>query len=383
MHPPSRNNNFDLIRLLAAAQVVFVHAVGHTPVVGNYPPWLRTVLDAVILFPGVAVFFVVSGFLIPRSYERLADRPLAYFMHRALRIYPALLVCLAVSLVVLGLFGFLGPEVLGSPVFWAWLSGQLTFAQFFNPEFFRDFGVGAVNGALWTISVELQFYVVVPIVSRICRTGRLGNAFLAATFLVSFAAFCYVDAETNLIGGFHDAPITAKLLFVTLVPHWWMFVLGMVLQRNFQRLRSLFEGRFFPHFAAYCGVAVARNLFVGRDSAFAPLFYAGYLPERILLATTTIAAAYTLRDLSNRLLRGVDISYGVYIYHFIVINTLIELNRMQTLGDVAAVFVISATAGAASWFVIEKRALAFKPVIDAGGATRASQNHLNGGRAQP
>ena len=89
MHSSARHNNFDLIRLLAAAQVVFVHAVGHTPVLESHPPWLRGLLDVVVMFPGVAVFFVISGFLVPRSYERLRDRPGTYFMHRALRIYPA------------------------------------------------------------------------------------------------------------------------------------------------------------------------------------------------------------------------------------------------------------------------------------------------------
>jgi peptidoglycan/LPS O-acetylase OafA/YrhL len=317
----------------------------------------------VILFPGVAVFFVISGFLIPRSFERLAEHPRQYFIHRMLRIYPGLWVCLALSILVLGLFGFLGAEVLGSPTFWVWLVGQLTCGQFFNPEFFRDFGVGAVNGALWTISVELQFYVAVPLLYMIRRRKWLGRIVLATTFVLSFAAFCHVDAATNSPGGFHHAPVAAKLLFVTLVPHWWMFVLGILLQRNFQHLRGFLEGRFLPHFTAYCGIALARFFLVGRESSWSFLFYGGYLPERILLATTTVAAAYSLRDLSNRLLRGVDISYGVYIYHFLVINIMIELGRMESLAAVAAVFLLSAAAGAISWFAIEKRALALKPVV--------------------
>ena len=198
---PSRLNNFDLIRLLAAAQVVFVHAVGHTPVLGVGPPWLRELLDVVILFPGVAVFFVVSGFLIAKSYERLRDEPRVYLWHRVLRIYPALFLCFAVAMIALGVFGFLTPDVVGSVKFWGWLAGQLSFGQFYNPEFFRGFGMGVVNGALWTISVELQFYLFLPLFYAVVfprvRRGVMGSWLLAASFVISFAAFWYVDAATN------------------------------------------------------------------------------------------------------------------------------------------------------------------------------------------
>jgi peptidoglycan/LPS O-acetylase OafA/YrhL len=363
----SRSNNFDLIRLFAAVQVVFVHAVGHTPVLASHPPWLQSLFDVVILFPGVAIFFVISGFLIPRSYERLQDRPLAYFMHRGLRIYPALIVCLLVSLAVLGALGFLGPAVTNSPEFMAWLFGQLTCGQFYNPEFFRDFGVGVVNGALWTISVELQFYALVPLLHVISRRTRFGGLLLATSFLASFTAFCYVDVGANNALGFHHAPMAVKLLFITIIPHWWMFVLGILLQRHFERLRGILEGKFIYHFAAYGCFAAARQFLIGRDPSWFGWFYPGYLPERILLATMTLSAAFSMRDLSGRLLRGADLSYGIYIYHFIIINVMLELGWMDTLPAVAAVFVLSAAAGALSWFGIEKRALALKPRVDAAG----------------
>jgi len=363
----NRTNNFDLIRLLAAAQVVFIHAIGHTDLLVSSPPWMRRVLDLVIMFPGVAVFFVISGFLVARSYERLRGNPRAFLWHRALRIYPALLACLAVSLAVLAVFGFLGWEVLGSTTFWAWLAGQLTCGQFYNPEFFRGFGVGVVNGALWTISVELQFYVLLPLLYALAyplvgRT-RLHRLLVPALFLLSFCSFWLVDIEVNGIGGFREAPIGAKLLFISIIPHLWMFILGIVLHRHFDRVRGLLEGRFLFHFAAYTALAAVRNIAIGRDSPWSGLFYLGYLPERILLATMTISAAYSARRLSGRLLGGVDVSYGVYIYHFLIINVFIELGWMQSLWSVAGVFVLAGIAGAASWFGVEKRALALKSAV--------------------
>jgi peptidoglycan/LPS O-acetylase OafA/YrhL len=361
---PHRSNNFDLLRLLAAAQVVFVHAVGHTPVLPILSDGARKVFDVIVWFPGVAVFFVISGFLVARSYERLRGNLRAYFWHRALRIYPALLVCLAVSVVVLACFGFLGPEVRCSPTFWAWLLGQLTCGQFYNPEFFRGFGVGVVNGALWTISVELQFYLALPAFYALAwprgRPRRFRRWLVPATFAASFCAFCYVDMHTNGSGGFRGAGTGVKLLFVSLVPHWWMFLLGLLLHRHFARLRGWLEGRLGWHFAAYLTFAALRHEWIGRDSPLFPLFYLGYLPERVLLATLTVAAAFSLRGLSNRLLGATDISYGIYLYHFLIINVLVELNWMRSPAAVAAVFVLAAAAGAAGWFGIERRALGLK-----------------------
>lgn len=364
---PSRLNNFDLIRLLAAAQVVFVHAVGHTPVLGVGSPWLRELLDVVILFPGVAVFFVVSGFLIAKSYERLRDEPRVYLWHRVLRIYPALFLCFAVAMIALGVFGFLTPDVVGSVKFWGWLAGQLSFGQFYNPEFFRGFGMGVVNGALWTISVELQFYLFLPLFYAVVfprvRRGVMGGWLLAASFVISFAAFWYVDAATNAAGGFTAAPLLAKLMFVSILPHWWMFVLGILIHRHYAVLKNWLEGRFLWWLGGYAGVAVLRQMVLGRDAGMPELYYGGYLPERVLLAMMTISAAYSARSWSSKLLRGHDISYGIYIYHFLVINVLIECGWMHDIPSVLVVFAGSALLGLTSWHVLEKRSLALKGLV--------------------
>jgi len=54
-----KTNNFDLVRLLAALQVILVHGYGV-----EYLPWLNS---AIAMFPGVPMFFVISGFLVSAS----------------------------------------------------------------------------------------------------------------------------------------------------------------------------------------------------------------------------------------------------------------------------------------------------------------------------
>ena len=62
-----RINNFDLIRLFAALQVVFWHFIDGL-IADPHSSWHWIVSKIWAMFPGVPIFFI-SGFLISRSYE--------------------------------------------------------------------------------------------------------------------------------------------------------------------------------------------------------------------------------------------------------------------------------------------------------------------------
>ena len=93
-------NNFDLIRLIAAAEVAVRHTMVHVaPKQFVYP---LEVLFALV--PGVPIFFFLSGFLISRSWERSPSAS-EYFRNRALRLFPALWTCIAFATALLFLSG--------------------------------------------------------------------------------------------------------------------------------------------------------------------------------------------------------------------------------------------------------------------------------------
>jgi peptidoglycan/LPS O-acetylase OafA/YrhL len=358
MSSPHRLNNFDLIRLLAATQVVLAHAIGHTPLVDQLPPWGKQLFDALLMLPGVPVFFVISGFLITQSFERNPDQWKGYFWRRGLRIFPGLWVCLLMTLAALAAFGFLTGDFVLSKSFAAWLAGQVSFFQFYNPEHFRDFGIGVANGALWTITVELQFYLFIPLFHWLVRGRDAARAALSAVLCaVSFGIFCLMDHHLNGPGGYGAAPLVYKLLFVTLAPHLWMFLLGVAIHRHFGRLRPLIEGKFLIWIAAYALVMWGLHTLVDFRSS---TYYLGYFPARVILAMATISAAFSLPWLSNRLLRGTDLSYGTYLYHSVVINVFVELGWLTTLWSVPGILAISILAALFSWHVVEKPALAMK-----------------------
>ena len=134
-----KKNNFDLIRLVAALQVVFIHGHRHFEIEGGI--WATNVLA---LFSGVPIFFVVSGFLISASIERNFSLT-SYAKNRVLRIFPALWACFFFT--VITIFVFYDPKF-SSSEFAAWVLSQITVVQFFHPDFLRGYGVGVVNASL-------------------------------------------------------------------------------------------------------------------------------------------------------------------------------------------------------------------------------------------
>jgi peptidoglycan/LPS O-acetylase OafA/YrhL len=197
-----RTNNFDLIRLLAAMQVVVSHG-GEYLGVALWRP-LMTVLG---FLPGVPIFFVVSGFLISLSWER-APSAGHYLRNRLLRIYPALWVCLLISIAI-----FLSAGVRPDSFrhFAAWVVAQATVVQFYNPTFLRSFGVGVLNGSLWTIPVELQFYLVLPFLALAARKRPL------RWLVLTIAACGGMLAARHGMGT--SESVLQKLIGVTIAPY--------------------------------------------------------------------------------------------------------------------------------------------------------------------
>ncbi|MGH8032428.1 MAG: acyltransferase family protein, partial [Luteimonas sp.] len=90
-----RQNNFDSVRILAAAAVIYGHAHPLTAT-----PDLVFFGNTIQSF-AVKVFFIVSGYLVARSWAS-DPQPLRYLAKRGLRIFPGLLLCLALTVLVLG-----------------------------------------------------------------------------------------------------------------------------------------------------------------------------------------------------------------------------------------------------------------------------------------
>lgn len=338
-----RENNFDLIRLFAAGQVAISHTFGHLGIEIPGSLWFLG------FFPGVPIFFVISGFLVSASFERRSSLR-SYFANRGLRIYPALWVCLAVTCATL--FIFYRPESAPSlKSLAAWIGAQLTIAQFYTADFLRSYGLGTPNGSLWTIPVELQFYLLLPVI--VFGVGRMKwNPVIMVLIFVCLAIFNQYYA---MLVGERPENLVLKLLGVSLLPYLYLFLLGIIL--------NAYRAQMLVFLAGKAGLWLALFTLATAILSQFGLEVSGNLLNPVsatLLGILTVSAAYTLPSTANALLKGQDISYGVYIYHVVFLNVAIHL-EMKGSG-IALVAVLSTTVvfALASWHFIEKPALRLK-----------------------
>lgn len=168
----SRATGPDVLRAVAILLVMLVHLpLEATPyglvMIRNYG-WL-----------GVDVFFVLSGYLIgTQLFKEIARRGRVdfrtFYLKRAFRIFPA-------YFVVLGLYAFV-PLFRDTPT----MQPLWRFATF-TVNFGLDPRTGNAFTQAWTLSVEEQFYLILPVLA-ISLVGRLSTLATLATFAVLIAA---------------------------------------------------------------------------------------------------------------------------------------------------------------------------------------------------
>jgi len=344
-------NNFDLIRLLAATQVAVLHVFSYlSPEIYSHPtPLQNAIIRLLEMFPGVPTFFFISGFLISRSYERVGSVR-EYGRNRALRIFPALYVCVAINLLMVWGTGYFAANGVGLPQVLLLYFAKTTFFQFYNPDFMRHFGDGVLNGSLWTVCVELQFYVLVPLLYKLLPSDRKRTANTVLIALIGISIVC----NRLLYGAQHDFGQSNywKLARVSFAPWFYMFLTGVLVQKNFDAVCRWLPRNsfliFLPAYIAYASLMFWLGFSFHND--ISPLLY-------FPLAAVVLAAAYSAPTLARRWLRGNDLSYGIYIYHVPFMNMFLFYGWQHQASYTLLVVVLTVITAALSWLVIERPSL--------------------------
>ena len=366
----SRHNNFDLIRLLAAYQVVAMHGGEylHAPV-----PKILT------FFPGVSIFFIVSGFLVTASLAHCATLR-EYARNRILRIYPCLWVMTAVTLVLLMALGQL-TEATPRLKLTAYVLGQITFFQDVDGGLgmFRGFGTGGVNGVLWTLTTELQFYVFLPLMFVLAN--RLGGRriwFLSLLLCASLLLYhSELPAWTDLARvKSSTARLLLTLLYTSLPTHLFGFLTGVLCYLKLPVLMPWMRGKALYWLSGYLLYVLAVWHGFGLAGWNLEKNLVCMILQRVLLAGVIFSVAFSAPGLAQMLLRGNDISYGIYVYHMLVINTMLQWGLRDSWAAFAALAGITAVIALGSWRLVERPALRLKRRIripvDAPGAAAAT-----------
>ena len=324
-------NNFDLLRLLFAIIVCLVHAQtlsGFTQLT-----WITQALSSSI---AVKSFFVVSGFLIFMSYERSSSFK-SYAIKRIRRIYPAYFV--VVMLCALGLVTISAkPTTYFSLIWLKYLLANLSFLNFLHPTLpgvFESNSLQAVNGALWTLKIEVAFYLCVPILVLLCRRFSVLSVLIIAYILsITYSLMMQKIAHNNN---------SAMLLELSrqLPAQLCYFISGAF----FYYKLAFFEKnvRYFLSFAI--------SVLIINSSYPLPIF------EPFALATVITFLGLFLY-LGNFGKYG-DFSYGFYILHFPIIQIILHVCWFKDSPwyFLASITVLTAISAIPMWHIVEKRFL--------------------------
>ena len=290
-------NNFDLLRFCFAAIVFFVHAAVLTA--NDYLLSIAKFFSSEI---AVKSFFVVSGFLIFMSYQN-SQNISSYFSKRIRRIYPAYLFVILAS-VLLGMkFTMLSANDYWSVATLKYFLANLTFLNFLQPTLpglFTSNLNPVINGALWTLKIEVMFYVIVPLlVFWFNRFGRLSvmlSLFLGSV-IYSYVLFAMAESHRGVALIELQRQLPGQLTF---------FIVGAAGYYYFNT---------FKKYAVYL-LPIAALAFV-LDT---------HLPwivlEPLALGILVVYFATIFPYLGNFGKYG-DFSYGIYILHFPILQLLI------------------------------------------------------------
>ncbi len=300
-------NNFDLLRLFLAFSVCFAH-LGEVSGISTFLPLAN------YFYSGIAVdcFFVVSGFLIFRSFDR-SSSVLSYLNKRVRRIYPAYLTVVLVAALLLPLlFSDTVTDILFSKEWFRYLFSNLAFFNFLQPDITGIFGsnpLQVINPPLWTIKVEVMFYLSVPLIFLFLRNKKqwLPLCCLYAASIAYSFWFLAMHASSGLeIYLKLEKQLPGQLSF---------FLSGGGLY--------LYYSLFRKYWKRSLTIAIVVLIVSAQHSLTAQLFYP------LSLAILVISVALLFPYLGNWGKFG-DMSYGVYIYHFPIIQIFTTLALFDT-----------------------------------------------------
>lgn len=323
-------NNFDFLRVLFASTVFFVHAAVLS---GN--DFLASLTKFLSSEVAVKSFFVVSGFLILMSYEN-SKTITSYFLKRVRRIYPAYLFLICLSVLVGSFFTSSSSSEYWSLATLRYFASNLFFLNFLQPDLpglFLHNPNTAVNGALWTLKVEVMFYLAVPLVAfSFMRWNKMLVLFglFALSIIYSETLFYLYSLSGNGYLLELQRQLPGQLTF---------FIVGAAAYY------------YFNHFEKYSlslvVVAVVTYLF----KADLPWL----IFEPLAIGILVIYFALVFQYLGNFGKYG-DFSYGIYILHFPILQLFIEShifeNNPLTFITVVAITVLFSSV--LMWHFIEK-----------------------------
>ena len=338
-----RRNNFDVLRLLAASFVLYSHSYALTA----HPEPFADVSGWTFGEIGVVMFFAMSGFLIAKSWS---EQPhLAPFaVKRGLRLIPALVVAVSVTVFVVGPIFTVLPlsSYFTEPTTWIYLlrcSFLITFFGKLPGVFTTNPYPDAVNGSLWTLPVEACCYAMAAVLGSLglLRRSRVLVAFgvVLVLCITPLSSISLAPAGGTTSG---NLPLVIMLGAT--------FVLGSLAYSLRARL----------HLSWTIGAALMALWILTWGGAWARA------TGIVAIAFAVLVLAFRTPAWLRRLTAPGDLSYGIYVYAFPVQQSVAAIwGAIDPLLMMAIAFPVTYVLAFLSWRLVERPALALKRFVAA------------------
>lgn len=341
-----KENNFNLLRLVAAVSVIFSHA---HEIIGDGHDYLHQWFGYSGGWVAVSAFFSISGFLIYLSMTR-GQSIRNFLIARCLRIFPGLWVMLLISIITLGSLISSKPMLdffsSSDTLFYVLGNGGLYFPKYQLPGVFNGLPLdGVVNGSLWTLRFEFTCYLIVLIlyVSGLLKTERRFVAFTSIYLFFHFAYLAYSSKIGRLDNLLYDGSDASKLYRL-----FFAFFLGMVVARYIHVLRVQFW--MIPVSLLICWASWGTALFMSSIILFIAifLFWVAFLQVEWLVPFRSMH----------------DYSYGIYVYAFPVQQVFQAIfPQHDAIWNSLLSLIATVPLAAMSWHFIESPCLRMKNIF--------------------
>ncbi|MBB1488300.1 acyltransferase family protein [Oceanospirillum sediminis] len=342
------DNNFNLIRLICAWFVIVSHsyplALGAENDTGDL---LARLTGLPLSHLGVSIFFIISGFLIVRS-AITGSGFLSYAISRAIRIFPALIVAILLSVAVLGpaVTSLSLEEYFSHRHTLAYLANNIWLfdgmVQYQLPGVFNENPYpNVVNGSLWTLPIEIQMYIATAVGIFSIRVLFRKNYLLIYKIVVPF--------------------LTAVLIMICYqVPREWMISVAPVLPDTLKLAATFGIGSSLYVLREYIPLKAGILLVLALFYPVAGSLNLMELYITLLLAYSVFWLAYIPSGAIRRFNYLGDYSYGLYIYAFPVQQLLAHYTTLSVIEMIISTTFITLAISVISWHWLEKPAISQK-----------------------
>lgn len=288
-----QKNNFNLIRMVACVIVIVSHCIG----LNGKQFFIFSYINPAHL--SVCIFFIISGFWITKSYYG-SKSVKEFFLKRVKKICPIYYFSLIFFSIFLCLYSSLSfYEYFMNKDFFRYIIWNSVFLNFLAPNLpgvFEENLVSAVNGALWTLKIEIGFYILLPLICYAydrLKTQRKKNLFLLIIYVCSIL-YQYIFIICDI---YNSSPLANQLpAFMS------FFISGFYCYMNYEKITE------------------KRKVWFTVSLLF---FIIHFVTQTEILLPITLSLLLISFGTSSFCITVRDYSYFMYVIHFPIIQVFV------------------------------------------------------------